>query len=451
LKWWRTAVPLRMADVLGLSKRLSYLKRLSLKKIAIYAAIPVIYLVIPLFTAFHFSSRPFLLLFVFFSANILIIFLLVRHSVTVNSFLRHECEDIESRINLQAAQNAEIIRQNVSLTENIQRFASLKKAVEEITRELNPDSVCESLCSSAFALIGARRGTCLLYRVDNDAQCLRLHTAKKEDRKLIIKAKQGDIFDHWVRTHMKPLLIEDSAKDFRFDRERIKSLDNREVGSLISVPLISGGTFLGILRLDDPEPGRYNLDDLRFLRAICDLGGVALENAQLYSNTQEMAVHDGLTRLYTKGYFVELLSREVSRCLRAKQEFGLLMLDIDHFKEYNDTYGHSAGDIVLKAIAGKLSSFFKDRGGIICRFGGEEFCVILPAAGRSEVLEAAERVRESIAQETFVLRRKPTAITVSIGAAVFPLSADEETGLLMKADKAMYAAKQAGRNKVVAA
>jgi diguanylate cyclase (GGDEF)-like protein len=440
-----------MPDVIGITKRLSYLQRISPKKAAAYAVIPVLYGFLPFHAAFHFSSRPFLTLFLFYSVNIAVLFFVIRDSLHASMRLRWECEDIESRLNMQTARNTEILRQNVSLKENIYRYSSLKKVVETITQQLEPDAVCDSLCESAFTSIAAGRGSCALYLLDKQAQGLRLHRTRKEERALVIKAKQGDIFDHWVMMHLNPLLVEDTRNDFRFDLDRMRSFDDRPVGSLISSPLLSGRNFLGVLRLDHSDAGYYNLDDLRFLRAISDLGALALENAQLYSSTQELAIHDGLTSVYTKGYCLELLKAEVRRTLRAQGQFGLLMIDIDHFKAYNDTYGHSAGDIVLKTIAARVSALLRERGGIVCRFGGEEFCVIVPGADRQQAVEAAQLVRGIISRETFVLRRKVTSVTVSVGVAVFPGCADEEIGLLMKADKAMYEAKQAGRNRVVAA
>jgi diguanylate cyclase (GGDEF)-like protein len=440
-----------MADILGIKKRIRYFKRISLKKAALYAAIPVLYVYLPFHSAFNYSARPFLLLFIFYAVNSLIIFLLSTDAVNTASKLRYECEDIESRMNIETARNGELIKQNISLKGDIERYSSLKKVIEEINRELDPDPVCESLCEAAFSLVGGRRGNCILYLADKEAQCLRLFKARKQDAALVIKAKQGDIFDRWVMVHMNPLLVEDIHRDFRFDPDQVNSLDSRPVGSLISSPLISGSDFLGVLRLEHPDPGSYGLDDLRFLRSISDLGALAIENAQLYKSTQELAVHDGLTGVFTKGYFLELLVLEVRRCLRSRKQFGLLMIDIDFFKAYNDTYGHSAGDIVLKAIAGRISALMAERGGIVCRFGGEEFCALIPDAGRAESAEAAKLLCGAIARETFILRRKATSVTVSVGAAVFPDSASDDTGMLMKADKAMYGAKQSGRNCAVTA
>ena len=118
--------------------------------------------------------------------------------------------------------------------------------------------------------------------------------------------------------------------------------------------------------------------------SICDLGAVALENGELFKKTQDLAVHDGLTSLYTKGYFLERLKEEHKRSVRQNTQFSLLMLDIDHFKNYNDTFGHTAGDLVLRILSSAIINFFKDVKPTVSRFGGEEFCIILSQTNKEK-------------------------------------------------------------------
>jgi len=205
---------------------------------------------------------------------------------------------------------------------------------------------------------------------------------------------------------------------------------------------------MGILRLDNQLPAFYTQDDLRFLVVICDLGAVALENGELFQKTQDLAIHDGLTGLYTKIYFMERLKEECKRSLRQNSTFTLLMLDIDYFKNYNDRFGHTAGDLVLKALSATMAGYFKEFNTIISRFGGEEFCVILSHMDKKKARSIAEDLRVRIEGTKIILRRQETNITVSIGVANFSGDAKDETELLLKSDKAMYEAKQKGRNRV---
>jgi diguanylate cyclase (GGDEF)-like protein len=206
---------------------------------------------------------------------------------------------------------------------------------------------------------------------------------------------------------------------------------------------------LGILRLDYTGPNFYSQDDLWFLVTICELGAVALENGELFQKTQDLAIHDELTSLFTKGYFLERLREEYKRSIRQDRVFSLLMLDIDYFKKYNDRFGHTAGDIVLKALSDSICEGLKDLSPIVSRFGGEEFCVILPGLDKKGAYKIAEDIRRRIEKATVILRRQQTTVSVSIGVASFPDDAKDEDALILKADKAMYKAKQEGRNRVV--
>jgi len=311
------------------------------------------------------------------------------------------------------------------------------------------ESIANNLVSIAFSLLANNRGNCILYLVDSQTQSnLSLFKTKKEDDKLIIKAKEGDIFDHWVLRHTSPLFIEDIKRDFRFDLENLKTQDIRPISSLISSPLISENKFLGLLRLDCQEPYFYAQEDLRLLVTICDLGAVALENGELFKKTQDLAIHDELTALYTKSYFQERLKEECKRSARQNRRLSLLMLDIDHFKDYNDKFGHGSGDIVLKTLSQCLAEELDGQSPIISRFGGEEFCITLSGLDKMKVGKIAEEIREKIEKMKIILRRQKTKITISIGVAHFPDDASDDSDLIMKADKMMYEAKQKGRNKI---
>lgn len=357
--------------------------------------------------------------------------------------------DLQEKINILSDQNSREIKNKTALQEKINRYNSLKKIIEEINQNLDLESITDNLATFAFSLIANNKGTCILYLVDRTTQALSLFKTKKDNKQLIIKTKEGDIFDFWVLRHTSPLLIEDIKKDFRFDLEKLKTEGyTRPIFSLISAPLLSDDTFLGILRLDHSEVGFYRQDDLRFLVTICDLGGVALENSQLFQKTLDLAIHDELTSLFTKGYFLERLKEEYKRSIRQNRSLSLLMLDIDYFKNYNDKFGHTAGDIVLRTLSQNINDCLKDYSPVISRFGGEEFCVILPGMDKSRALKVAERLRLEIEKTKIVLRNQETKVTVSIGVSSFPDDTRDEDNLIFKTDRAMYEAKQKGRNRV---
>lgn len=409
------------------------------------------FIALPLYLDIHSKVLSPKLLLGYFILNIILISYLIRKHSSAGYRLEYQIQGLQEKLNILYDQNIKESKNNVALQAKIIRYNSLKRIVEEINEDLNLDSVAGSLTSMAFSLISNNKGVSVLYLVDSQAQQLNLFKAKKENSDLVIKAKAGDIFDYWVLRHNNPLLVEDIKNDFRFDIEKLKEKESRLVFSLISSPLLSENRFLGVLRLDNQEPYFYSQDDLRFLLAISDLGAVALENSILFQETQALAIHDGLTSLYTKAYFTERLKEECKRATRQKEIFSLLLLDIDFFKNYNDNFGHTAGDLVLMNLSKLLTESLKDSSPIVSRFGGEEFCIILPNKDKKSAYNIASALRNKIEEEKIVLRRQTTNITVSIGVAAFPVDSQDEEGLIMKADKAMYKAKQSGRNKVTQA
>lgn len=180
-------------------------------------------------------------------------------------------------------------------------------------------------------------------------------------------------------------------------------------------------------------------------RAEASASTLARETARL----REISVTDSLTGLYNKRYFDLRLAEEVARSRETGQPLALLMLDIDHFKHYNDTFGHTAGDGVLREVARILRETSR-QGDVPCRCGGEEFALILPGAGSEQALAAAERVRRAVARHAFPggAAQPEGRLTVSVGAAVFPGDAAGPAELVERADQALYRAKDAGRNAI---
>lgn len=168
---------------------------------------------------------------------------------------------------------------------------------------------------------------------------------------------------------------------------------------------------------------------------------------QLHQELQEQAIRDPLTGLHNRRYLNETLERELSRSERENLPVSLLMIDIDHFKAINDTYGHHIGDIFLERIAGLLKSNSRTSD-IICRFGGEEFILVMPGAGESAARNHAEKIRQKCAEISVPHENMQLTITISVGAAVFPVHTKKAEELIVKADKALYRSKNNGRNRV---
>jgi diguanylate cyclase (GGDEF)-like protein len=405
-------------------------------------------IIIPPYILFKFSRHPLELLFIFYLANLGGLFYLINQNSKHSYQIESKIQDTQEKLNLIDLNISKEKIANTALLAKKARYDNLKKIIEEINQSLDLEYISNSLASIAFSLISRCKGAGLLYLIDQQTQKLTLFKVKKEEEGLIIKAKEGDIFDIWMLRHVTPLLIEDIRKDFRFDIEKLKLQNVRAILSLISSPFVTENNFLGILRLDSSIPNFYTQDDLRFLVSVCDLGAMALEGSQLFLKTQELAVRDSLTSVYTKGYLQERLAQECERAKRKGTVFSLLMLDIDFFKNYNDKFGHTAGDIVLKKLTKNIINSLKNLSSVVSRFGGEEFCVILQDTDKKKAFEIAAGLREIIEKDKIILRRQETGVTVSIGIASFPGDGFNKDGLILKADQAMYEAKQKGRNQV---
>jgi diguanylate cyclase (GGDEF)-like protein len=179
---------------------------------------------------------------------------------------------------------------------------------------------------------------------------------------------------------------------------------------------------------------------------------MALANFRLRDSLREQAIRDPLTNLFNRRYMEETFIRELSRAARDHVEIGVMQIDIDHFKEFNDTYGHDVGDVLLRAFANLLFAHFRDSD-VPCRYGGEEFTLILINSTLDETEARARELQQSVLGLWLDVGHgiTPAPPTLSIGVASYPTHGDTADTLIRAADQALYAAKSQGRDKVVRA
>jgi len=390
--------------------------------------------------------RAFLLpaLFIFFLPHIFILFYLIQNYRKKKIEFILKIQKLEESRNLTCINIEKLNSSLKDIKEEIENYKSLRKILENVNQKSDLNNLADLLLESIFNLIAKGKGSCILYLVESDSQRLAIFATKKQDPQQVIRAKEGDVFDFWVLKHNCPLLVEDTKSDFRFDFEIVKKTSEREIGSLISAPLLSQERFLGIIRIDNPQPFSYKQQDLRLLSNIADFSSVAVENIKLLEQIKELAIKDELTLCFSKNYFIERLKEELSI---KNQVLSLLMLDIDHFKDYNDKFGHIAGDIILRELGQLLNKKIESKG-MVFRFGGEEFCILLPAILKKEAVNIAQDIIKEIRNKVFFLRQQKTSITVSMGLAVAPEDAVTLEELVFKADYYLYQAKQKGRDRL---
>lgn len=213
----------------------------------------------------------------------------------------------------------------------------------------------------------------------------------------------------------------------------------------LEVPITYRNTVIGVLAVEDDTASRnWEDEEVLMVKTVSDQLSVAISHARLFRKVQTQAMTDAQTALYNHRYFQERLDRETKLADRNNEEVSLILLDLDHLKRINDTHGHRSGDSALCHVASIMQSAVRDVD-VCARYGGEEFVVILPQCDREGALQVAERLRESIAASPL---ERLGQVTASIGVATYPSGAKSKEELVEMADRAMYLAKAAGRNRV---
>jgi len=229
----------------------------------------------------------------------------------------------------------------------------------------------------------------------------------------------------------------DSLNNPLFVKEKIKSL--------VAVPLKAEGKIQGIIYVDDFKARYFDQGELSILSLLSNMAALAIQRVKSMEATKQMAITDELTRLYNLRHFLNRLDEEIRRAKRYARPLSMVMIDIDYFKKYNDTFGHQKGNKLLKKVA---LIFEKESrlGDIVARYGGEEFCIIMPETASVKAANFAERIRKKV--EETLCKEQFGCITISVGAASYPHDADNAAALLERADEALYQAKKDGRNRV---
>ena len=217
----------------------------------------------------------------------------------------------------------------------------------------------------------------------------------------------------------------------------------------VTIPLMIENEIIGVMNLNDNEKGLYDIGDLDFALNVSEFVALSISNAMLYERAEKLSVTDGLTGLDNHQQMQTLLKNEVVRCRRYNSPLSVIIMDIDHFKQVNDTYGHQKGDDILLEFSTIMKKFCRSND-VAARYGGEEFFLVLPETRIEGALHIAERIREEMAQQKFQSKGKGFNVTVSCGIAEFsPTHMEEAADLIKVADLALYKAKHEGRNRTI--
>ncbi len=227
-----------------------------------------------------------------------------------------------------------------------------------------------------------------------------------------------------------------------------KEKSHGRMASLLAVPVPTDQGVDMALMVESVRPRRFSEHHQNMLSTIARAAGFALSRARLYQEKEQLASRDGLTGVENHRTFQERFLNEILRAQRYDHQLAVLMMDIDFFKKVNDSYGHPIGDLVLKEVAKIISQNIRATD-LMARYGGEEFVCMLADTDRAKAGETAERIRESISAKVFESGTVKFQVTMSIGGAIYPVDSRHGREILEKADKALYRAKETGRNRLV--
>ena len=346
-----------------------------------------------------------------------------------------------------------VVLENVLMKQAAQGNQSVLSVVTDFSQtvgaQLESAGLYRAILMKTAELARAEQASLMIF--DEASQELSIKCVKGLNEKIVqnLRVKPGQGIAGFVFETGRSLLVKNVDQDPRFtERQRARY----KTKSLICVPLRIDQRKIGVINLTDKTGDGFDEDDLKLVESVASHASVALDRTDYYQRSEDLrkiSITDPLTDLYNRRFFQDRINEEIERSRRHGLPVSLIMLDIDNFKPYNDTYGHLAGDDALRLTAATIKNSVRniDR---VARYGGEEFAVILPMTEIAAAREIAERIRSGVAGRYFPdeALRPTVKLTASLGIASFPQHADNLLDLVGNADKALYIAKVNGKNRV---
>jgi diguanylate cyclase (GGDEF)-like protein len=340
----------------------------------------------------------------------------------------------------------ELVRSRRSARSLDRRLTVLSETLRAAGSLLDPRMVSRFIMQRAAALVNSEWWR--LYRLDENRGSFRLDAHVEPDGVgapaewlPLDRGLAGITARSRAMVHVK-----DPLRDARVDR--IMEWPQQLPESILAAPMVSRGRVIGVTELADPKSGRFTTTDIDLVRTLMEPASIALDNAELFRKLEERTVTDDLTQLYNARFMENYLRREAKRAVRYGHPVALLFIDLDGFKQVNDVHGHMAGSRTLVEVGEVLRANVREID-VVARWGGDEFAVVLPDTGAEGAFSMADRIREKIAERTYLAGMGlEVRVSASIGVAAFPEHGASAEQLLAGADAAMYRVKDAGKNGV---
>ncbi len=333
-------------------------------------------------------------------------------------------------------------------SEELETLVGIGKA---LTSTLDLREVLGAIMEKVSLLLRPKNWSLLL--VDEGSGDLRFEIAVSPAATQLkdIRLKKGEGIAGWVALHGEPLLIPDVTADPRFAPE-VDQAVAFTTRSIVCVPLKSKNRVLGVVELlNNLDEGEFSEADLKILSTIADFAAIAIENARYFEQVRELIITDDLTGLYNARHLLDVLDYEVDRAKRYAHPLSLVFLDLDYFKQINDTHGHLVGSRLLTEMGHLIRRSIRSTD-VAARYGGGEFVIVLPNTTKEGAVTVASNLRERIKENFFLVDQGyRVRITASFGVATYPEDAQTKLALIRLADQAMYRVKESTRDAVLPA
>jgi diguanylate cyclase (GGDEF)-like protein len=331
-----------------------------------------------------------------------------------------------------------------------QELAIFHDVAKALTSSLNLNSILQTIMDKMAEYF--RPDTWSLLMVDETKDELYFAIAVGDAAEMLksVRLKVGEGIAGWVAKHGEPLLVPDVYNDPRFTK-RVDEMTKWKTRSIICVPLKSRQRVLGVIQLINVGMEGFAENEMFFLQALCDYAAIAIDNAKAVERIQELTITDDCTGLYNARHLYKTLEAEVYRSARFGYEFSVIFIDLDHFKQVNDTHGHLVGSKLLNEIGYAIKSNLRLIDSAF-RYGGDEFVVLLPQTGKEAALLVGKRLRDTFRNSSYLAAENLNLnVRASLGLASYPQDAKSAHEIIRQADEMMYTVKNSTRDALAVA
>jgi diguanylate cyclase (GGDEF)-like protein len=335
----------------------------------------------------------------------------------------------------------------VGRNRQLQELNIFHGVAKALTSSLDLDSILQTIMDKMAEYFRPDTWSLLMVDEEQDELYFAIAVGTASEALKDVRLKVGEGIAGWVAKHGERLIVPDVMTDPRFSK-RIDEMTQLETQSIICIPLRAKHRVLGVIQLVNVDMDGFGDAELFFLQALSDYAAIAIENARAVEKIQELTITDDVTGLYNARHLYKTLETEVYRSSRFNYEFTVLFIDLDHFKQVNDTHGHLVGSKLLAEI-GYLVKAQLRLIDYAFRYGGDEFVILLPQTAKDAALVVAKRVRDSLRTSMFCKEEGLNLnVRASIGVATYPHDAKTPHDVIRQADEMMYLVKNSTRDNI---